>query len=116
MSEIYHFEWGIDTVGYAFGRRGGEGNSLLSSIEYEVVCGCGGPLRFYRPLEEHQGLWRQFGDQCTSREGIIPFVSEFGLPYDLPTGFCPVENAINLATFLRAIATYHDFRRSSLGR
>lgn len=105
MSGIYHFDWGRDKAGYELRTAGGTGEDLLSRYRYEQVVGLGGPVECYRPLEEHPTLWRRFADTCVTREGIIPFVNDFGLPDD---GAETVSHIIRLGELLRQIAYHYD--------
>jgi hypothetical protein len=75
------FQWKVDQDGYEttvenipdmYGRPGGKREDILAR---------GSRWRHYRPLEI-DGLWLQFADTCRSREGVLQFVSEFGLLWD----------------------------------
>src|SRR3954468_4659772 len=44
----------------------------------KIVRGCGGPPRYYRPMER-PGLWRRFADTVTTPASALEFVREFGL-------------------------------------
>jgi hypothetical protein len=46
---------------------------------YYVIRRRGGPLRYYRPLDDEPGLWRRFSETCISIDGVLSFVREFGL-------------------------------------
>jgi hypothetical protein len=75
----FKFEWKVDQDGYEttdvsrdmFGRSG----------EWEGIKPCGGPLRYYRLLD-NDGLWLRFADTCRSREGVLRFVGEYGMLHD----------------------------------
>jgi hypothetical protein len=87
------FQWPVDRDGYALVRVGGDksgypmdhpfwtANTLLSSASagYDAIRRVGGPLQYYFPLEDAPGLWRQFAEKCTGLDGVLSFVSEFGL-------------------------------------
>jgi hypothetical protein len=75
MTLPYELEWPVDQAGY---------DLELDEDDHWMVQARGGPPRYYRPMEV-EGLWRRFADQCVvadgtdDRDGILAFVSEFGL-------------------------------------
>jgi hypothetical protein len=77
MAGLFRFEWPVDQHGYATQRIRRRDADGYGEGEFEYVCARGGPRRFYRPLEE-SGLWLRFADTCSSREGVLQFVSEYG--------------------------------------
>ncbi len=102
------FEWPVDQHGYEIAYSKGDGESLLGSVTVEFVRPVGGPPRYYRPLEEHPGLWRQFADTSLSLDGVLTFVREFGLLTDFWNGRdCP-EEILKTAGLIRQIATKLD--------
>jgi hypothetical protein len=103
VSEIYHFDWGRDKAGYEIQLAGGTGRTALEKVVRERIVGLGGPIEYYRPLEDHPALWRRFADTCGTRERIIPFVNEFGPPDGRADD---VAYTIQLAQSLQRIA-YH---------
>jgi len=106
---MYHFEWHRDKRGYEIRSVGGDGNSLLASFSHEYVVGLGGPLDAYRPLEEHPALWRQFAQECVTRDGIIPFANRFGIISEMGGHRrAAVDSTITMAEVLAAIAKYYD--------
>jgi hypothetical protein len=77
MADLFQFEWPVDQHGYATERIRRRDADGFGEGEFEYVCARGGPLRFYRPLED-TGLWLRFADTCRSSEGVLQFVSEYG--------------------------------------
>jgi len=94
MDNPFDFVWGVDQDGYelkrvkdvGFGSLGralaalddsnfNEGYEPFS--EYLVVAGCGGPIRYYRPLD-NDGLWLRFAENCRHPDGVLQFANEFG--------------------------------------
>src|SRR4051794_18103430 len=90
MDSPFAFEWGVDQEGYELRRFKDEGfgslghfGSLAASYEpapfseYFVVVGRGGPMRYYRPLDE-DGLWLRFAETCREPGGALQFANDFG--------------------------------------
>src|SRR6516162_5570149 len=73
----FHFEWPVDQHGYTTERRSGRDADGYGPGEFEYINARGGPLRYYRPLDDG-GLWLRFAETCRAREGILPFVDKFG--------------------------------------
>jgi hypothetical protein len=101
------FEWPVDQHGYEIERSKGGGSSLIGAATYDFIRPAGGPPRYYRPLEDHPGLWRQFVDTCLSLEGTLAFVREFGLLTDLAGRDYPHE-ILKTAELIRQIAAKLD--------
>jgi hypothetical protein len=99
-------EWPVDRHGYDIERVEGTGTSLLTSFSYDVIRAAGGPLRYYRPLEEHPDLWRRFANICLSAEGALSFVREFGLLSNRPEG--DPGDIVKAAELMRQIAARLD--------
>jgi hypothetical protein len=99
MADLFQFEWKVDQNGYASERRRGRDPDGYGDGEFEYIEARGGPLRFYRPLDE-SGLWLRFADTCRSREGVLQFVRDYGTLYD---GRDIVERYRRLAERLWAI-------------
>ena len=77
----FRFVWPVDQDGYEVERATltePQGLGGLVQREYDFIRSRGGPLRFYRPLED-DGLWLRFAHTCRSHEGVLSFVKEFGL-------------------------------------
>jgi hypothetical protein len=103
------FEWPVDQHGYEIEHSKGDGESLLGSATYDFIRPAGGPLRYYQPLVEHPGLWRQFADTCLSLEGVLAFVREFGLLTDLWNGGRDhPDQILKTAELIRQAATKLD--------
>jgi hypothetical protein len=79
---LYRFEWARDKDGYVIEPSPGlSGDSLLAQARApDLIRGCGGPLDYYRPMEDHPGLWREFAERCTSPTTVVEFANEYGLP------------------------------------
>jgi hypothetical protein len=73
----FHFEWPVDQHGYTVERRSGRDADGYGPGEFEYIDPRGGPLRYYRPLDDG-GLWLRFAETCRAREGVLQFVSDFG--------------------------------------
>jgi hypothetical protein len=85
VDPLYRFEWARDQHGYEIkeGESSAGSTSLLGMAKsHAKIFGRGGPPAYYRPLEEHPGLWRQFAEHWTSPEAAIIFANKFGLPSD----------------------------------
>lgn len=63
--DLFRFEWARDKHGYELLTEGG---GMWPKARLQVK---GGPLEFYRPLEEHPGLFRRFAN-------ITPIFSPWG--------------------------------------
>jgi len=100
------FVWPVDRDGYAIEHVGPTGTTVLGSVQYDVIRPKGGPLLYYRPLDEHPGLWRQFVETCSSIEGVLTFVREFGLLTDRETE--PADEILRTAERIRRIVTLFD--------
>lgn len=109
VKKPFVFEWPVDQHGYEIERSKRYGPSLVGSATYDFIRPIGGPPRYYRPLEEHPGLWRQFADTCLSFEGVLAFVREFGLLTDLWNGGRDYPDRIlKTAELIRQVATKLD--------
>ncbi len=74
----FRFVWPVDQEGYEIKRvKLDQPRGLGMEREYDAIRSMGGPLRFYRPLDE-DGLWLQFANVCKTAEGVLSFVREFG--------------------------------------
>jgi hypothetical protein len=75
----FRFVWPVDQAGYTIEHvKLDEPRGLGAEREYDLIRSRGGPLRFYWPLNE-DGLWLRFAETCTTAEGVLAFVNEFGL-------------------------------------
>jgi hypothetical protein len=103
------FEWPVDQHGYEIEHaKGDDRGTLLSSVTLDSIRPAGGPPRYYRPLEEHPGLWRQFADTCLSFEGVLAFVREFGLLTHLWIDRDYPDEVLKTAELVRQVATKLD--------
>ena len=87
MSELFHFEWYVDQDGYeavsAADPPEGVQRPVLQAASLPAGQGFwlkrkGGPLRAYRPLEKHPGLFRQFAHLSRTPQAFLEFANEFG--------------------------------------
>jgi hypothetical protein len=120
MSEIYKFEWPVDQAGYEITRRAVSPpwplnvvdpvtGTTFVELDIPQVVGRGGPPRCYRPMEkQHHGIWRSFAEECTSTEGVMSFVREYGL---LSHGASRLDDIIHMAAIIREIAEAYDAGR-----
>jgi hypothetical protein len=84
---LFQFEWAVDQHGYdpkeepvyPFDPDTNERTSDVPMGTVDAIHARGGPLRFYRPLEEHPGLWLRFAHQCDDIANALTFVTEFGV-------------------------------------
>ena len=106
MASIFRFDWPVDRDGYEIEHRGPTGDSLLGRVEYDVIRRRGGPDRNYRPLEDHPGLWRRFAETCSTVDGVLKFVTQFGLLSDV--GWETPDSILNTAELIRQIAANLD--------
>jgi hypothetical protein len=83
---LYRFEWARDKAGYVIEPSpaqdlSGENDSFLAKARApDLIRPRGGPLDYYRPMEDHPGLWREFAERCTSPATVVEFANEYGLP------------------------------------
>jgi hypothetical protein len=90
VDDPFEFRWGLDQDGYElkvveYSGIGSLGGALSDEWNFEpvplsthyVVAGNGGPIRYYRPLEE-EGLWLHFAETCRSPEGALRFANKYG--------------------------------------
>src|SRR5277367_4620346 len=84
MAGLFEFRWAVDQDGYeikAIETR--TGPSLADAVFWEArICPRGGPLREYRPMDDHPGLWRRFAG-CADANDALAFVQEFGLLFSV---------------------------------
>jgi hypothetical protein len=74
----FRFAWPVDQDGYEIAHVTLEQpRGLGMEREYDLVRGKGGPLRFYRPLED-DGLWLRFAQTCKDADSVLSFANEFG--------------------------------------
>jgi len=84
MSDLYTFRWPVDQHGYTVEHIEADHrapDTILSgrSDGGTFIRARGGPPRYIEPMSEHPGLWRRFAEECVSLDGILSFVTEFGL-------------------------------------
>lgn len=123
IHELFLFEWAVDQNGYKIVRWQQEGPGI-APFDVDDIRRNGGPMRFYRPLDE-PGLWRQFAETCSSSAGVLEFVNEFGLLTDdararawkgeevqtqrrISSSNQPLENILRFAAFIRHLAGLID--------
>jgi hypothetical protein len=105
---LYRFEWPVDQDGYDIVRLGGGGESLLGQTTNDVIRSRGGAPRFYRPMEDEPGLWREFAETCTSAEAALEFTRKFG---DVIHPDTAIENVLRGAELIKQLATLIDSKR-----
>jgi hypothetical protein len=78
-------------------------------FEHDVIRPRGGPLREYRPMDDHPGLWRRFA-ACADASGLLAFVCEFGLLYSIERAdsFHHVDYILSTAELVHQIAKRID--------
>ncbi len=70
--------WPVDEDGYGIARkRDRQEAEELEGGDIGVVVRRGGPLNFYRPLDD-DGLWLRFAQTCKDADGVLLFANEFG--------------------------------------
>jgi hypothetical protein len=102
--KLFRLEWPVDQWGYEIEPRRGDGPAIAQRYEYEVIRPCGGPPRYYRPMEEH-ALWRRFADAWVTKEGALEFSTQFGL---LTERESTLDAAFDLAAHLRTLMNLMD--------
>jgi hypothetical protein len=102
----FQFDWPVDQQGHSIQKKEGDGRFIATMYSIDVVRRRGGPRTFYRPLEDHPGLWRECADSCTSRDSIVAFADKYGLLTD--NDETTVDDFLDLAARLRAIANHLD--------
>ncbi len=85
MADLFDFEWCVDQRGY----EAVSAEELPEGVERPILENPpktgwvlrrkGGPLRRYRPLEEHPGLFRRFAYLPEEPQAILEFANEFGI-------------------------------------
>jgi hypothetical protein len=75
----FAFAWPVDQSGYEICQKHDDQETaqLLGKEKVEFVVPRGGPLRFYRPLDD-DSLWLRFAQNCRDNDGFILFAKEFG--------------------------------------
>jgi hypothetical protein len=99
----FRFVWHIDQAGYEIEHvtlEKPQQRGLGLEREYDQIRPKGGPLRHYWPLDE-PGLWLQFAEVCTTAEGALSFVNQFG-----PLQVSPerLDSFLGTAALIRRIA------------
>jgi hypothetical protein len=84
MASLFEFRWAVDQDGYEIEHvPASTGPTLLEDVyDHDLIRPRGGPLRWYRPMDDHPGLWCRFA-ACSDASGLLEFVSEFGLLYSV---------------------------------
>ena len=77
-ASLFHFEWWVDQRGYELVYKKAESRGSVRTFEGWHVQRKGGPVRAYRPLEDHRGLFRRFAHLTPEKESILEFITEFG--------------------------------------
>jgi hypothetical protein len=96
----FRFVWPVDQDGYDIEQvKLDEPTGIGNERECDHVRSRGGPLRYYRPLNE-DGLWLRFAETCKSREGVLSFVTEFGLLTKSPER---LDDILAIAALIRRI-------------
>ena len=122
MSEsLFQFDWPVDAAGYdilppevSFEEMMKTADSLLGDGRRTThdVRRKGGPLRYYRPLEDHPALFRQFGSDVTDYESLRGFLDQFGLltesGFDSMRSSLSGEECLQWAGFMRTVAQLID--------
>jgi len=103
--KVFRFEWPVDQSGYDIKERRGDGATLAGQFKYDEILPRGGPPKFYRPMDDHAGLWREFADTCVTTEGALAFSHEFGL---LAGPRFPLNEVFDLAEHLRNLMNAMD--------
>jgi hypothetical protein len=107
---LYRFDWPVDQEGYDIVPvSDGTGKTLVERATYGVIRARGGPLRFYRPMEDEPGLWREFAETCTSPQAALNFTIKFGelLQPDSPADKSP-SASLRAAELLRQLVELID--------
>src|SRR4051794_1279797 len=113
MKSLFQFEWAVDQNGYQIERIPGNDpatSTILGTVyAHDVIRPMGGPLRYYRPMDDNPGLWRQFA-QCGDAAMALAFAIKFGLLDYGPRGDSPDRVDANLAAaaFVLEIAALID--------
>jgi hypothetical protein len=114
--DLFQFEWAVDQAGYDY-QQGLSFETNPPRWTDPIIRARGGALRYYRPLEDHPGLWRRFATTCSSADGALDFVTQFGLPGDgplqgpfgsRPPGSEPLLHILSTAGLIRQIADKLD--------
>jgi hypothetical protein len=78
MSSLFELKWAVDQDGYDVEHIPYKpGPTLLQTgYEHDAIRPRGGPLRWYRPMEQ-PSLWRRFAG-CVDASSLLLFIQEFG--------------------------------------
>jgi hypothetical protein len=82
---LFHFDWVVDQHGYELVKRESHephGTTAMHELMAQggwIIRSKGGPPHGYRPLEDRQGMFRQFASLKKDPDAIMEFVNEFGL-------------------------------------
>ena len=77
-ASLFQFEWWVDQHGYELVYRESVSRRTTRTIEGWHVQRRGGPVRAYRPLKDHPGLFRQFAHLPLEKESVLDFITQFG--------------------------------------
>jgi hypothetical protein len=101
----FRFVWPVDQEGYEIEHVTlDEPRGLGMEREFDVIRPRGGPLWYYRPLEE-DGLWLRFANACKTVEGVLSFVHQFGLLTQSPER---LDRFLGTSAIIRRIAELLD--------
>jgi hypothetical protein len=104
----FAFAWPVDQGGYEILRNRVERETavLLGKDTFEFLVPRGGPLRFYRPLDE-DSLWLRFAQSCKDAENVLLFANEFGRLGAKQAGLEDrLDRILETADLLRRISEY----------
>jgi hypothetical protein len=106
---LFWFEWPVDQAGYELELDERTGEGLLGPGPPRIR-GRGGPPRYYRPLEQHPGLWREFADECVDDHGVLRFANKYGLLGDNGTesSLDVIDDTLRAARVAHTIAAHLD--------
>jgi hypothetical protein len=102
---MFDLEWPVDRGGYRWVEQPARQGTILTEHPARwVIEPCGGPARFYQPLDEEPGLGRKFSalPLPADRAAILDFTNRYGL---LDDGFTVELNDLARSIHSLKIAT-----------
>ena len=105
--EVFNFRWSVDTAGYEIYKTQGVRSIINSGGPEARMRGRGGDMRWYNPLKDEPGLFRQFAATCVGRSDVLRFAGQFG-PLWRQNGEEGVACTLVAAAEMRAVTKWID--------
>jgi hypothetical protein len=107
MASLFEFRWAVDQDGYEIEHVPAREMRTLAGgggVAHDRLRSRDGPLREYRPMDDHPGLWHRFA-ACADTSGLLAFVRKFGLLFSLRGDpYERVDDILRVVELVRQIA------------